>query len=363
MPTSATFDNAALADRMRPPPRLTVTWAADIQPHLTGRYIVKGLLPSDALIQVIGEPNCGKSAVAIDLSCHVGVNRAWRKRRVRGGPVAYFALEARHSVENRIEAWCRHYGVSRADVQVAVVGGSLDLRDPASVGEAIALLRVQAKARGAFVTVVLDTQARATPGANENSAEDMGAIIAACDRIRAELGVSVILVHHVGKDATRGARGHSSQLGAVDVQIEIASRQIKETKVRESAAGVSIPFDLVPVHLGDDEDGDPVTAVVAVESTGKPRAAGKPPTGYAATALRAYDDLLADGKGRTSPGTSAVPKGKRYLMLEDWRARFLRYVGTEQGEEKANKAAWRDAKKALTEKGVILIDGQVAWKP
>jgi DNA-binding transcriptional ArsR family regulator len=70
----------------------------------------------------------------------------------------------------------------------------------------------------------VDTLAAATLGVNENDGAEFGQVVESLGAIRdagAEVGTTVLAVHHSGKDATKGARGHTVLLGAVDVQIRI----------------------------------------------------------------------------------------------------------------------------------------------
>jgi hypothetical protein len=62
----------------------------------------------------------------------------------------------------------------------------------------------------------------------------MSAFIQHVDVLRHATKAHVALVHHTGKDPTKGARGHSSLLGALDSEFEI-----KRGKV--TAAGRSPP--------------------------------------------------------------------------------------------------------------------------
>ncbi|MEH8791954.1 AAA family ATPase [Klebsiella quasipneumoniae subsp. similipneumoniae] len=41
---------------------------------------------------------------------------------------------------------------------------------------------------------------------DENNSQDMGRLIVGCDAIKNETSASVLLVHHSGKDETKGAR-------------------------------------------------------------------------------------------------------------------------------------------------------------
>ena len=44
-------------------------------------------------------------------------------------------------------------------------------------------------------------------GGNENGADDMGAFVRHCDRLRAQSRAHVLIIHHAGKDEGRGAAG------------------------------------------------------------------------------------------------------------------------------------------------------------
>ncbi|WP_213269134.1 hypothetical protein [Hyphomonas sp.] len=80
----------------------------------------------------------------------------------------------------------------------------------------------------------------------------------------------VLIVHHAGKDASRGERGHSSLRAALDVSLEVArngqqsSRELKLSKSKNSTDGATWPFELQTIILGTDEDGDEITSCIAV---------------------------------------------------------------------------------------------------
>ena len=58
-------------------------------------------------------------------------------------------------------------------------------------------------------------------GVNENSASQMSDVLGKIRTIMAELKLSVIIVHHTGKVASRGGRGSSVIVGDYDSCIEI----------------------------------------------------------------------------------------------------------------------------------------------
>ena len=56
---------------------------------------------------------------------------------------------------------------------------------------------------GPVAVLVIDTLARAMGGADENATGDMSVLVDNCGLIAEFLGCAIILVHHVGKDATK----------------------------------------------------------------------------------------------------------------------------------------------------------------
>src|SRR5206468_2259133 len=99
---------------------------------------------------------------------------------------------------------------------------------------------------------------------------------------------TLFLVHHLGKEEGRGARGHSSFKASVDTEIEVSVkgelRVATVTKQRDLPGGARYGFRLVPVELGRDADGDPVTSCVIKHVEDLP-AERRKPTGKNQTAL------------------------------------------------------------------------------
>src|SRR5436305_1689464 len=75
---------------------------------------------------------------------------------------------------------------------------------------------------GPLALVEIDTVSRALAGGDENSAADMGSLVRSLDSLRDRLGCHVSAIHHLGKDAARGPRGHSLLKAAVDTAIEVS---------------------------------------------------------------------------------------------------------------------------------------------
>lgn len=227
---AARFAFVAIADWIgRPPPD----------------WLVEPLLPQADLAMVYGQSGSGKTFWALDLALHLASAAAWCGLPTKPGAVAWIAAEAAGSVRNRALAHAGARGSELIGVELHVTGETPDLSDSAVV----AALIVAAKAV-APVVIVVDTLAAASGGANENSGEDMNAVLAACRALHAATGALILLIHHSGKDQSKGARGWSGIKAAVDTEIEIThgfdgGRMATVTKQRDGEPGVSYPFALV----------------------------------------------------------------------------------------------------------------------
>lgn len=221
-------------------------------------WCVKHVLPKNALTIIYGEPGSGKSFFALDLVAHVARGLAWRGQKVRQGAVAYVAAEGVAGFGNRLQAYGVGHDVDLSSVPLYVRGGLLQL-----VEQQLALCEALEKVPDLAV-VVIDTLAAVTPGANENSSEDMGAAINAANMIIQATGAAVILIHHTNKQATM--RGWSGLLGAADSSIKIERDEEKRTayieKMKEGKDSADFNFKLESVSLGEDEDGDEITSCV-----------------------------------------------------------------------------------------------------
>lgn len=251
---------------------LPITWAAEIGNDVQlPQQLVEGLLTVGGLSSVNGHPNAGKSYFAGSLALAVASGLDFLGLRVQQAPAVYVAAEGAASMLGRFQADARFH--KRQPGHLALVGQSVTLLEPSTdVDALVATCRdVQTRAGAPVGLLVIDTLARVTAGGDENSAIDMGRLIAAADRLKSTTGAHVMLVHHMGKDASKGARGHSSLRAALDTEIEVsvddATRlhTAKVTKQRDLASnGQRLQFRLAPVPLGVDQWGGQVTACAVV---------------------------------------------------------------------------------------------------
>ena len=269
--------------RGEPKTDLPMLWLDDIDPVLNARDFVQGVLMEGGGGVVYGESNSGKTFWTTDLALHVAAGKEWNGRRVDQGGVIYCVLEGGDGFRNRVSAWKRAHGAERG-LPFAAIPSPINLLDPeADTDRVIRAIKAAEKRMGQRVKlVVIDTLSRALAGGNENASEDMGALVLNMDRIRAETGACVLFVHHSGKDAAKGARGHSSLRAAIDTEIEVTAdetsgdRTATVVKQRDMPKGAAFGFRLDAVTLGQNQHGEDVTTcTVEGQAAAAPAPKGK----------------------------------------------------------------------------------------
>lgn len=347
---------------------LDLEWFDDLEPILTGSYLVKGVLDDGAMTVVYGPSNSGKTFWAIDLVYHIAIGAPWRGRRVKQASVLYLAAEGGKGIINRVACLKRAHGV--CDVPLAVKRAGLDLlHDQADLQYILDLAcAVKARLPTAPQIIVIDTLSRIMAGGDENSPADMTALIRNMDAIREATGAHMILVHHTGKDTAKGARGHSSLRAATDTEIEVANengaRAALVTKQREHPGGETFAFTLKSVDLGLDQDGDEVKSCI-VEATDNEEftAAKKAAKGRGKNQqiiLETFDQMVAEGLATGNPGGVGMPEPGQFWAVD---ANELRNIAQAKMVGDNAPKLFRTAWEALSGPGGIFVSGNnQAWR-
>lgn len=349
-------------------PKLRYEWFDDVAPALADAYLVKGVLAQGAMAVIYGPSNAGKTFWAMDIVFHIAIGAPWRGRRVRQASVLYLAAEGGRATLNRIAAIKQETGI--CDVPFALRRAGMDLlRAEADLQLIYDLaVEVQSQRKDMPLVIVIDTLSRVMAGGDENSAMDMTALIRNIDKIRELTGAAIILVHHTGKDAARGARGHSSLRAATDTEIEVqnedGNRAAVVTKQRDYAGGETFAFSLKSVTLGHDQDGDAVTSCVVEEADSEEHQAAMRRTkglgGVQKTIAETFDQMLGEGLGRPNPGGVGMPERGRFWCVD--RAE-LRRLCMGKIEATDPRSSFNKAFMALTaDRGLFATGENVVWR-
>jgi hypothetical protein len=170
----------------------------------------------------------------------------------------------------------------------------------------------------AGAVVVVDTLNRAAPTADENSSRDMGEILEAAKTLQTLTRGLVVLVHHTGKNAAAGLRGHSSLFAAMDAAIEVSRegdrREWKVAKSKDGIDGEACPFKLAVEVLGTEPTGEAITSCVVVRDTAAQdvRAVKLPQGGNQRVILDVLRPMFKDGQ----TGKPGAPPLRPCIELE-----------------------------------------------
>ncbi|SDY15278.1 Bifunctional DNA primase/polymerase, N-terminal [Modestobacter sp. DSM 44400] len=198
------------------------------------------LLPADAVGMLIAAPGTGKTLLELDWALCIAAGQPWHGRSVRQGRVLYVYAEGARGLRLRRDAWRAYNGGLIVGSNAMFYPSTVPLLDPGWVS---GLVEVVAELSPALV--VIDTLARATAGADENSVKDMGRALEAAHAIRESSACAVQLVHHTNRSGEY--RGSSAIEAAVTDMMTLSRINPGMVMLRQSKRNDGEPFD--DLHL------------------------------------------------------------------------------------------------------------------
>lgn len=321
--------------------------------------LVEDILLPDTLAVVFGESGCGKSFFVSHMALHAAAGWSWAGKRTQSGATVYITAEGAQGFRKRMVAYREHYKPP-ADTPFFVMADSPDLghRD-GDAGHVVTRIKQQV---GPTVSlVIIDTMARVMHGADENSAADVSDLIENANRISSDLKCAVLLVHHAGKDAGKGARGSSALRAGADTEIFVektdGAHRATVTKQKDLESGLTLAFAIEPYDFAN---GD-TTCVVKVQTWQRGSGTKAPKvTGAALTALRALKEAIADHGSPPSPD-SLLSRTIRVVPVEIWKGYFQRGLIDVGTTPDAKRKAFNRASNKLQEGGFISAFNDVVW--
>jgi RecA-family ATPase len=195
------------------PQRFTLLSPDDLQALPEPGWLIKGVLPARAFCVLYGEPECGKTFVALSLALSIAAGHSWCGKTTAPGSVLYVAAEGLFGLRLRVRAYQQKHRLTPE--RIRYLGEAFNLLNPSDIQEVLLVLKA---ANFCPHLIVLDTLARLIVGADENSARDMGQAISGIDELRCRTSATVLVVHHTRK-VGNSERGSSALRGAADVMI------------------------------------------------------------------------------------------------------------------------------------------------
>jgi hypothetical protein len=315
------------------------------------RWRIKGVIPERGTCSIYGPSGSAKTFLALDMAFCVSNGARWFGHKTKSCPVVYVCLEGEAGLSVRLAAYASKAVLGR---KVHFVTQPISLLVAQDVRDLIVAISAYDATDG---LVIIDTLNRAAPGMDENSSVDMGRAIHAVKQIQQSVGGLVMLVHHTGKDATKGMRGHSSLHGALDAAIEVRrngdSREWLIAKAKDNEDGTGHPFRLETVTVDQDEDGDPVTSCVIHPIDGVFAQRMKPLTPLQKSGMDTFMAAASRNLGTSDGGIHA--------HLNEWRTEFFQSSTAETQDGK--RSSFSKVRKELIQLGKLTVQNDVYSLP
>ena len=318
------------------------------------KWRIQDILPQQGVAAIYGASGSGKSFLALDAIQSIAAGRDWFGYPTAQCPVLYCALEGESGWPNRVKAYRIKHEAEQQNIRYLL--GNFNLTDRDDVDALLAAINsLDQKPE----VIVLDTLNRAVPGIDENDAQAMGKIIAAAKHLHTQISGLVLLVHHSGKDSSKGLRGHSSLHAALDAAIEVrrqtTQRVWSAAKVKDGLDGSAHKFGLEIVAL--DQDATSCTVSPSGDAVSCPTIPPK-----SSNQQIVYDELRkllssmgpADMGDRPQAVPEATPFIRMSLAIEKIRTKL-------PCEPKRQTERTHVALKALIEKGLVVSQGDMLW--
>jgi AAA domain/CHC2 zinc finger len=271
---------------------LGVKTYADLAGHATPyEWRVKGLVPKDDHMLIMGSSRSGKTFATLDLAMHVVLGRRYNGRKVIQGGIAYCVYEGQKGFENRLRGYIKAHGLAPEDLRnfawwTQPPGLYADKTAPELLAREI--VEVSKAWSHPIAAVVVDTHNSATRGSSEIKSDEIGRVLDAYDQVGKLVSAPLWIVSHTNSEGKH--RGNEQIFNRIETALYVEKvvdgkgvnaverkdsfdrtiRKIYVEKQREGDDKHGWEFTLSDVIIGVDMDGDPIKTNVVTELTRDP---------------------------------------------------------------------------------------------
>ena len=227
------------------------------------RYLVENLIEEGSISVIYGLPKRGKTFVAVSLALNLIKGKSWLGNEIKyASNVLYVAYEDPEFIKMRFQALnkaCFGNHEIGSD-QLNIISHPPDIFTNHFVAALEQYFYEKTIVETTHHVLIIDTLALAMAGiGDENNSGTMDQVIDYFRRIKA-IGISIIFIHHSGKDPSKGLRGHNSLEAAIDNGFLIEKKPnisqviVKQTHCRNGPADQRFILDLRTEFLKDESD-------------------------------------------------------------------------------------------------------------
>lgn len=233
------------------------------------KWLVKGLIPADSTGLLFGETGSYKTFLALDLSLHIAHGLEWCGLKTIAGPVCYIAGEGGLSITKRTAAWHKYRGLDQSEAGFFLCPQPLYIDDFEDLERIVKGIDTVCPCPPSLI--VIDTLSQCMQGMEDSNSDISNLLAMVVSELRSLYpGCVVLLLHHPGHSDKKRMRGASALRANSDFVLRAekcgSSRQVKlvPSKCKDGELQSEKEFRLEVVELGEDEDGEPISSLVAV---------------------------------------------------------------------------------------------------
>jgi len=344
------------------------------------RFLIPGFVPQSAVLFLTGKPGSRKSFLAIDWCCRITAGLPVAGKPTIPGATVYLVGEGQAGIARRVAAWVRANGIDGQTIPFRYCLRVPDIRNDGAIDTLIAAIQNATKDLDVpLVLVILDTFNKSLSGGSDTKAEDVAKALRGMERIRDELGCTVIAIHH----PPRGNETRNRGLGMIDGDTDgtVLVDWDKATgigtltidKLRESDENATLRFRTRRIPLGVHKiDGSGVGSL-AIEyvDADDPGITAGPPRRFSRSD-KVFADAFGEAKLNGGFGRAVMGDGPilQVVRLCEVRVEFLRRWATGNDDattaaEARSKAFRRALRSAVASQGFAteVVDGEeLIWQ-
>jgi hypothetical protein len=335
-------------------------------------YLIDGILEEDAHGVFYGASMAFKSFAVLEMAHCICTGRDFMGHKVKKqGAVIYVCGEGKGGIGRRLRAQIITNKTLKNNFKMP--------KDSISINDTVGMAKLSRTIKKVKpVLVIFDTFAALVNGVNENDNGAVGAVLKLVrDTCRNEFKTSSMIIHHTGKDETKGMRGASTFRGTIDYEFSLSRSNDFCTvmhceKMKEGENFKDIHMVAVPVDLGIFDDDMKESTSLILKRTDVAKADNKKALdSEERKVLEVLTKLMTSDDAMTPPKSvidqfpdnpeKAPPKVTTVRAWLDLSYEVITVTSEPEKEKEAKRSRFNRTRTKLYKNGFIGVHGDVVW--